>query len=208
MKPADDFWTRRKAAVRAEADAEQRALAAERRSPTCEVDKTDAEILADLNLPDPDDMGAGDDFTAFLKNTVPERIRRRALRKLWLSNPVLANLDELVDYGEDFTDAATVFDSMQTTYQVGRGMMKHLLEMERTDSASVPDDGDADAEADDDDGTDIDPEIAEAVADEPDAEADGPPAADVAQPMPQLEIREDVRTRTIPRPRMRFEFTS
>ncbi len=82
---------------------------------------SDAELLEKYELPDPDAMKAGDDFSVFMKKAIPERLRRRALRNLWLSNPALANLDELVDYGEDFTDAATVIENMQTVYQVGRG---------------------------------------------------------------------------------------
>ncbi len=82
---------------------------------------TDEELLAELDLPDPDTMKAEDDFSAFMQARVPERLRRRALRVLWRSNPVLANLDGMVDYGEDFTDSATVIENMQTVYEVGKG---------------------------------------------------------------------------------------
>jgi hypothetical protein len=53
------------------------------------------------------------------------------LRRLWLSNPALANVDGLVDYGQDFTDSATVVENLQTAYQVGRGMTAHIQEMAR-----------------------------------------------------------------------------
>ena len=66
-----------------------------------------------------------------MSKTVPDRLRRRALRCLWLANPALANLDGLIDYGEDFTDSATVIENMQTAYQVGKGMTEHVLEMAR-----------------------------------------------------------------------------
>ncbi|MBO9473834.1 DUF3306 domain-containing protein [Shimia sp. R10_1] len=133
MSRGGDFWARRKAAVAEEAAeaalvAEQQVLAQEH---AVLEEKTDAEILAELELPDPDALEQGDDFTVFLAKAVPERIRRRALRKLWLTNPVLANLDELVDYGEDFTDSAMVIEGMQTAYQVGKGMLKHVEEMAR-----------------------------------------------------------------------------
>ncbi len=84
-------------------------------------DLSDIELLEKYALPDPDTMKAGDNFSAFMNEAVPDRLRRRALRVLWGSNPVLANLDELVDYGEDFTDAATVIENMQTVYKVGKG---------------------------------------------------------------------------------------
>ena len=37
----------------------------------------------------------------------------------------------LVDYGEDFTDAAMAVENIQTAYQVGKGMLKHVQEMAR-----------------------------------------------------------------------------
>ncbi|MFU8777406.1 MAG: DUF3306 domain-containing protein, partial [Roseovarius sp.] len=95
MSRGADFWSRRKARVEAEALEqarlqEQHALAAR----DAELDeKTDAELCEELGLPDPDDLQMGDDFRAFLDKAVPERLRRRALRRLWVSNPVLANLD-------------------------------------------------------------------------------------------------------------------
>ncbi|MBO9395488.1 DUF3306 domain-containing protein [Shimia sp. R9_2] len=133
MSRGGDFWARRKAAVAEEAAAEALAVEKEVLAEEHAVleEKTDAEVLAELKLPDPDELDQGDDFSVFLAKAVPERIRRRALRKLWLTNPVLANLDELVDYGEDFTDSAMVIEGMQTAYQVGKGMLKHVEEMAR-----------------------------------------------------------------------------
>ncbi len=128
-----DFWTRRKAAVALEnaQEAERaRQSAADTEPETGDQafdGRSEAEVLQQLDLPDPDGLGPGDDFSVFMKSAVPESIRRRALRKLWLSNPILANLDELVDYGEDFTDAATVVDNLQTAYQVGKGMLRHVM---------------------------------------------------------------------------------
>ncbi|KIC42457.1 hypothetical protein RA27_03570 [Ruegeria sp. ANG-R] len=128
MSEARDFWSRRKAAVQAEAEAEratveEKALAAQH----AELDeKTDAELLAEFNLPDPDQLQEGDDISGFMAKAVPDRLRRRALRRLWRLNPVLANVDGLVDYGEDYTDAACVIENIQTAYQVGKGMLAHV----------------------------------------------------------------------------------
>lgn len=83
--------------------------------------RTDAEILEELGLPDPSALKPGDDIRGFMQEAVPARLRRLALRQLWRSNPVLANLDGLLEYGEDYTDAATVVESLQTAYRVGRG---------------------------------------------------------------------------------------
>ena len=85
-------------------------------------EQTDEEILADLGLPDPDDLTLGDDVAGFMSKAVPDRLRRRALRQLWRTNPVLANVDGLVEYGEDYTDSAMVVENLQSLYQVGKGM--------------------------------------------------------------------------------------
>lgn len=128
-----DFWSRRKAAVQAEHLEEQNAreMAAAAAREDAFADRTDHEILGDLGLPNPDELEAGADFKIFLTENIPARIRNRALRRLWISNPVLANIDGLVDYGEDFTDASCVLDNLQTAYQVGKGMKAHVEEMAR-----------------------------------------------------------------------------
>jgi len=142
-----DRWSRRRAAVQAEAEAEvlaqEKAVVAERQAELAE--KTDAEILAELNLPDPETLERGDDFSGFMQAAVPERIRKLALRKLWRSNPVLANVDNLVDYGEDFTKEGTLGVAIKTAYQVGKGMLKHVEEME----AQAALEGKADTQEDD-----------------------------------------------------------
>ncbi|WP_422036944.1 DUF3306 domain-containing protein [Roseibium sp.] len=135
-----DFWSRRKAAVRkaeeAEQVKEQAALAAEERAALEE--KSDEDVLEELGLPDPETLTKEDDFSGFLSAAVPERIRRRALRRLWGLNPVLANLDGLVDYAEDYTDAATVVNNLQTVYKIGKGMLEQFAEAEDAAEA-VPD---------------------------------------------------------------------
>ena len=128
-----DFWTRRRAAVEAEAlEQERHAAAVEAGKLEAQQSaRPDGDILEELGLPDPDTLGPGDDFKVFLAKAVPARIRTRALRRLWGTNPVLANIDGLVDYGEDFTDAGCVIDNLQTAYQVGKGMTAHVEELAR-----------------------------------------------------------------------------
>ena len=60
----------------------------------------DPEVVADL--PDIETLDKDSDYTGFLRDGVPEGLKKLALRKLWLSDPVLANLDGLNDYDEDF----------------------------------------------------------------------------------------------------------
>ena len=164
-----DFWSKRKAAVGAEADAEL-AEAQEIAVEASAEEKTDAEILDELGLPDPDNMKAGDDFSAFMNDLVPARLKTRALRKLWRLNPLLANIDGLVDYGEDFTDAAMVIENMQTTYQVGKGMMAHVKELARQALEKEEGVQEVPAEAEDDDELTIEELIAADVdEDEPES---------------------------------------
>ena len=82
------------------------------------------DAVAVEDLPDIETLDETSDFSAFLREGVPEELQRRALRKLWRTDPVLANLDGLVDYGEDFTDAALVVDNLKTAYKVGRGLVQ------------------------------------------------------------------------------------
>lgn len=109
-----------------EAEFEAARRAAQAQTEVEAAEKTDDEILAELGLRAPEDLGEGEDFKAFLREAVPARIQRRALRALWRSNPVLANVDMLVDYGGDFTDKAMIVEGLQTAYQVGKGMLKHV----------------------------------------------------------------------------------
>ena len=154
-----------------------------------EPERTEKEWLAELGLPEPESMKADDDFSAFMQARVPEFLRRRALRVLWRSNPVLANLDGMVDYGEDFTDAATVVENLQTAYEVGKGIVRKVVEEETPDEAE---------------NTPEQPPVFE-VAARP-VEPDPEPAlamTDVA-PLPEPPVPEDA---PLPAPRhMRFAF--
>ncbi|MEM7544662.1 MAG: DUF3306 domain-containing protein [Pseudomonadota bacterium] len=99
--------------------------------------KADRNLLDTLGLKHPDDLRPGDDVKGFMQAAVPDRLRRLALRQLWRGNPVLANLDELVDYGQDFTDSAMVVENMQTLYQVGKGMMRKLETLAEDDEPTA-----------------------------------------------------------------------
>jgi hypothetical protein len=130
-------WSRRRAAVAAEEAALKReaddAVVAEQQAELAE--KTDAEILEELGLPDPDALVLGDNVKAFMVKTVPQHLRKRALRSLWRSNPVLACVDGLNDYDDDYLTGSTGQGPIKTGYQVGKGMLAHLLEMERQAAA-------------------------------------------------------------------------
>jgi hypothetical protein len=60
------------------------------------------EETAPLDLPDIETLDKDSDYSQFMKEGVPEALKKLALRKLWLSDPDLAVLDGLNDYDEDF----------------------------------------------------------------------------------------------------------
>lgn len=76
------------------------------------------------DLPDLDSLDKDSDYSVFMREDVPEAMRNQALRKLWMSDPAFGKLDGLVEYGEDYTDAATVVEGMKSTYQAGLGYLR------------------------------------------------------------------------------------
>lgn len=193
---ASDFWSRRKAAVEAEAEAEVIAKTLEdERAQDLERDAlSDADLLADVGQPEPEQLDSAEAVQAFLKSNLPQRLKTRAFRQLWRLNPALANLDGLVDYGEDYTDAATVIDNLQTVYQVGKGMLAKLEELGAEEEAEA--DGSSDA-----------------LASEPDV----PAIQDPSEPPPLPQAQDPVFVQTEPDipesapatiRRMRFQFDS
>jgi hypothetical protein len=74
-------------------------------------------------LPPVETLDFNSDYTAFLAKNVPEALRRAALRKLWASDPVLANLDGLNDYDEDFNVIDQAITLAQSSYRPGLGYL-------------------------------------------------------------------------------------
>ncbi len=74
------------------------------------------------DLPPIDELTKDSDFTQFLKEGVPEELKRLALRKLWLTDPVFANLDGLLEYGADFGALFRNPGPVATLFRIGRGM--------------------------------------------------------------------------------------
>jgi hypothetical protein len=178
-------WSRRRAAVAAEAAALKReaedAVVAEQQAELAE--KSEAEILEELGLPDPDALVMGDDFKAFMVKTVPQYLRKRALRSLWRSNPVLACVDGLNDYDDDYLTGSTGQGPIKTSYQVGKGMLAHLLEMERQaacllDDNAPQDNAPVDTDAEDADQIEATPTDSETLMTSTDVNSDDDPAVD------------------------------
>lgn len=168
-------WSRRKRRV-AEEELAQPPAEVVPTEPVQEPETPEAEaaLLERLNLPSPESLKAGDDFSAFMKAGVPEFLRKRALRVLWRSNPVLANLDGLNDYDDDFRSPELTQKVLATAYKVGRGLLRddHSPEiMQDKDIKTEPSDerpvaATADAQPEErvaEDTVAVDPDEAEAV---------------------------------------------
>ena len=187
-------WARRRAAVAAEDAAEE--IAAQEAQVQAEqaalAEKPDADILKELGLPDPDSMIMGDDFKAFMAKTVPAHIRKRALRTLWRSNPVLACVDGLNDYDDDYLTGSTGQGVIKTSYQVGKGMLAHLMEMERQKETAEATDDDVEVET---------PEV----VDSPETASETTEVASEAAPEPLVEDTQ-ADLQSLPPRRMRFQF--
>jgi Protein of unknown function (DUF3306) len=80
------------------------------------------------SLPDLESLTYESDYTPFLQKGVPVELRNQALRRLWRSSPVLANLDGLLEYGKDYSGVGTKKTLVRTAYRVGRGMIERALE--------------------------------------------------------------------------------
>ena len=93
-----------------------------------EATLSDNELLDKYELPDPNDINEEAGLNRFFDGKTPERLRQMALRRLWRINPFFGVVDDMVEYGEDYTDAATVIDGMQTAYQAGKGYLKKAIE--------------------------------------------------------------------------------
>jgi hypothetical protein len=110
-------------------------------APTKEARALDPQPGEDLpfdpaSLPDLESLTYESDYSPFLQKGVPVELRNQALRRLWRSSPVLANLDGLVEYGQDYSGVGTKKMLVRTAYRVGRGMIDWALE--EPDKPPVP----------------------------------------------------------------------
>ncbi len=89
------------------------------------LDEAEARAMAeDLGLPPLEDLTAASDYRGFLEKGVPAALSRAALRTLWASDPVLANLDRLNEYDEDYRALNAAHETVTTAYRVGKGFLE------------------------------------------------------------------------------------
>ncbi len=125
-------WSERKRSGVEEDDeivlsAEQEAELSEEQEAILLANKEAAEAI------DLDTIDEESDLSLFMKEGVPEVLKKAALAKLWRSSPVFANVDGLVDYDDNFADPSLIMKTFTSAYQVGQGYLKELVE-------GVPDD--------------------------------------------------------------------
>ena len=140
---------------------------------------SDAELLEKYELPDPAEIEEEAGLDKFFDGKTPERLRQMALRRLWRINPFFGFVDDMVEYGEDYTDAATVIEGMQTAYQAGKGYLKQLIECDKDDEnleVSISP-TDQDAQADQELESDVEQQKSEA-ENQIDAGAEDPETSD------------------------------
>ena len=88
----------------------------------------DDQLLQKYGLTNPEEIEDEAGLEAFMQNGLPDRLRQMALRRMWRLNPLFRFADEMVEYGENYTDAATVIDGMTTAYQVGKGYLQKAFD--------------------------------------------------------------------------------
>ncbi len=125
-------WSKRKlAVVRAGPEPEQEPLSPD--ISTEETARRETELQANREAAEAVDLEAltdESDFSVFLKDGVPDLLRKQAMMILWRSNPVFANVDGLVDYDDDFGSPDLIMKTFKSAYQAGRGYLDLFKEDE------------------------------------------------------------------------------
>ncbi len=100
------------------------------------------EETAALDLPDIEALDKDSDFTVFMKEGVPEELKKLALRKLWRSDPVFAVIDGLDDYDEDYRTAFVVAENLAKKLEKsGKGAADHGTETEAEGDEGLTEEG-------------------------------------------------------------------
>lgn len=107
-----------------------------------ERDLTEDEAAYVSTLPPIDQLTNESNFTPFMSGKVPEFLRRKALRVLYQSHPILGFRDGLNDYDEDYNIIDKLIDAAtQTSYKVGKGQAA-AQEVEDEEATEVVDQDD------------------------------------------------------------------
>ncbi len=83
--------------------------------------REDAALIKDL--PPVESLTKDSDYTAFLKDGVPEDLKQKALKRLWSADPQFDVVDAFTEYGADYTQMDPIDPLTQTIYRVGIGFL-------------------------------------------------------------------------------------
>lgn len=125
-------WSKRKLEAKAapEKDVEE-PIATNLAEPSEDDEKYQAMLLENKEAAEAVDLetlNKDSDFSVFLKEGVPELLKKKAMQTLWRSNPVFANVDGLCDYDDDFGSPDLNMKVFKSAYQAGKGYAQLLLE--------------------------------------------------------------------------------
>ncbi len=158
-------WSKRKRGIAIEAEQEEERLSVEEQQVI--DDAYQLELLENRQAAEEIDLETIDeesDISVFMKEGVPEALKKQALAVLWRSNPVFANIDGLNDYDDDFGSSDLIMKTFKSAYQAGRGYLKQDTDLEEETPL-------AEGEAGVEDEPDVEDEVAQ-VGDEDDISTD------------------------------------
>jgi hypothetical protein len=108
------------------AQADRAALPPDARPPAGDAAARDSEKREPVDLsklPSIDSLNAQSDYSEFMREGVPEDLRRQALRKLWASDPVLSAPDLLDIHAFDYNAVPTFPEGIRTLFRAELGMV-------------------------------------------------------------------------------------
>lgn len=138
-------WARRKAEAKSGRGSAAPALEEDAGKPPVQADGHDeipsaggdqtAPEQEQPDLPDIESLTQESDFTVFMKEGVSPALRNLALRKLWSSDPLFNVIDEMVEYGEDYTKLGVAAEGIKSAWRPGKGYARDDIAAERQDMA-------------------------------------------------------------------------
>lgn len=90
-------------------------------------------------LPPVESLTRDSDYSVFMRPDVPDDLRRQALRKLWASDPLFAQIDTAEAYCGDYNAVPIFPEGVRTAYKVGKGFVDAIEEI----ASAVPSTSDA-----------------------------------------------------------------
>ena len=153
---------------------------------------SDEELLAKYEVENPETIEDEARLDSLLEGKLPDRIRQMALRRMWRLNPMFRFADEMVEYGENYTDAATVIDGMTTAYQVGKGYLQKAFDAVDEVPEEMPEGGEKSSDEEVTEDASPDGETAEAPASQDSPDQSDPdtvvPDMQTAEPPPEADV--------------------